>query len=225
MARDFGLAGLFRPDQATLPEVNEDRKLRLGMFFYVMADLFTAIFLIGVYVFLRGYDTNGRWFPPGSKTPDMTQVTVVTIITVLGSVAYAVGSGALKGRSLSLFRYAMLVSALLFLGDGVYQLWSITHLPFDQTVGSYGSSFVLLAGYHAYHMLIATFLGVGVVIRAFRGYYDKTEYVPDGPHAPSPEYAQRNTSGIASIGYYQYYAALYAIAFWLLLVIQPIATH
>jgi cytochrome c oxidase subunit 3 len=225
MARDFGLAGLFRPDQATLPEVNEDRKLRVGMFFYVLADLFTAIFLFGVYVFLRGYDTNGRWFPPGSKTPDMTQVMVAAVVTVLGGVAYAVGEGALKGRSLSLFRWAMLASALLFIGDGVYQIWSMTKLPFDQTSGSYASSFVMLAGYHAYHVLLASFLGIGVAIRAFRSYYDKAEPEVGSPHAPSSEYAQRNTSGIASIGYYMYYAVLYAVAFYLLLLILPVAIH
>ena len=225
MARDFGLSGLFRPDAASLPEVNEDRKLRVGMYFYVLSDLFLAIFMFGVYVFLRGYDTNGRWFPPGSKTPDMTQSTVIMVIAVLGGVVYAAGSGALKRKAGSLFRWAMLLSALLFLGDGVYQIWSITHLPFDQTTGSYGSSYVLLAGYHAYHMVLATFLGVGIANRAFRGYYDNTSHGADGAHAPSPEFAQRNTSGIASIGYYQYYAVVYAVAFWLLLLILPIATH
>lgn len=225
MARDFGLAGFFKPDAATLSEVDEDRKLRVGMFMYVLADLFLAIFFIGTYIFLRGYDTNGRWFPPGSVAPDMTQNTVVMILAVVGAIAYGAGEFGLGRGSRSLFRYAMLLAALLYLADAVLQIYYLANQPTTlDAAGSFQSSFVLLAGYHAYHMLLGVFLGVGIVNRAFRGYYDASAMAsgttPDVSHS-----AQRNTSGIASIGYYWYYAALYSVAFWLLLIIQPANYH
>jgi heme/copper-type cytochrome/quinol oxidase subunit 3 len=215
MARDFGVAGFFKPDAATLPEVDEDRKLRVGMFMYVLADLFLAIFFIGSYIFLRGYDTNGRWFPPDS----------------VGAIAYGAGEFGLGRGSRSLFRYAMLLAALLYLADGVLQIYYLANQPTTlDAAGSFQSSFVLLAGYHAYHMLLGVFLGIGIVNRAFRGYYDAQAGAVAGHGAVEQttaphEFPQRNTSGIASIGYYWYYAALYAVAVWLLLIILPANLH
>jgi heme/copper-type cytochrome/quinol oxidase subunit 3 len=246
MARDFGLAGLFRPDAAALPEVDEDRKLRVGMFLYVLADAFMAIFLIGTYIFLRGYNTNGRWFPPGSVAPDVAQNFWIMLIVVVGAVAFGVGEWGLGRGQQSLFRLAMLVAALCYLGDAVFQIVAMAHQPFTvDNAGSYASAFLLLAGYHAYHMLIGAFLGIGVVNRAFRGYYEPsimasgtTPNVSRGVQAGAvaghahvdettapEEFPQRNTSGIASIGYYWYYAAIYAVAVWLLLIIQPVNYH
>jgi hypothetical protein len=139
----------------------------------------------------------------------------------------------------------MTLAAALYLIDAVVQIWFMAHQPFTPDSGAYASSFLLLAGYHVYHMVIGTFLGVGIVNRAFRGYYFSSvmssgtspnvsrgvrhgavagHETVDEVTAPE-EFPQRNTSGIASIGYFWYYAALYAVAFWLLLLIQPANYH
>lgn len=249
MAREFGFTGLLRPDAANLPHVDEDRKLRLGMLLYVVSDVILAVFFIGSYIFLRAYNTNGRWYPPGSQPPQMLPNTIIMIITVVGALAFGVGQWALgnyaRANARTIFRTAMLAATLLYLIDGAGQIWLMARQPFTVDVGAYASSFQLLAGYHVYHMLLGIFLGVGIVNRAFRGYY----FAPVVAHGTTPnvsrgvragaisghqgatdvtapeESPQRNTSGIASIGYYWYWAAIYAIAFWLLLIIQPVAYH
>lgn len=245
MARDFGVTGLLRPDAASLPEVDEDRKLRVGMLMYVIADLFLAIFFFGTYIFLRGYNTNGRWFAPGAQASDMGQNTWIMIITVVGAIAFAVGEWGLSRGARAIFRWAMLIAAALYLLDAAGQIWLMARQPFTPDEGAYASSFLLLAGYHVWHMVLGTFLGIGIVNRAFRGYYfssitssGTTPNVSRGVRAGAvagheavdeetapQEFPQRNTSGIASIGYFWYYAALYAIAFWLLLIIQPANYH
>lgn len=245
MAREFGFSGLLRPDAANLPVVDEDRKLRLGMLLYVVSDVILAIFFIGTYIFLRAYNTNGRWYPPGSQPPQMLPNTIIMVIAVVGALAFGVGAWALRSANRPLFRFAMLAATLLYLIDGAGQIWLMARQPFTVDVGTYASSFQLLAGYHVYHMLLGIFLGAGIVNRAFRGYYftpimasGATPNVSRGVRAGAvaghheasdetvpEESPQRNTSGIASIGYYWYWAAIYAIAFWLLLIIQPVNYH
>lgn len=259
MATELGFSGLFAPDQARLREVNEDRKVRVGMLFYTCNDIILAIFFFGSYVFLRGYNTNGRWFPPGTKQPPYGFGAWIMIIVVLGGVAYAAGEFALHRGQQMMFRALMVVAVLLYLLDLILQVILMAHLPFTQAYGSFASSYILLSGYHVYHLAIALFLGVGIVNRAFRGRYLPAPVVSHHEaaraaramdagetHDPfvverraddgetdgaaltehgSPEMATRNTTGIACIGYYWLWAALYGLAFWLLILIQPPSLH
>src|SRR6266436_177104 len=43
--------------------IDDDRKVRLGMLFYVLTDVILVTFLFAAYVWLRAYNTNGGWFP------------------------------------------------------------------------------------------------------------------------------------------------------------------
>lgn len=261
MAAELGFSGLMGPDASTLPEVNEDRKVRLGMFFYVCNDVILAIFFLGSYIFLRGYDTNVRWFPPGTPQPPYGQDTVIMLIAVAGAVAYIIGEWALHHGLQAIFRLFMPVTLVLFLVDLVGQVWLLHRLPFTvQTGGSFATSYITLSWYHVYHMAIATFLAIGVSVRAFMGFYEPRAFVvaalghgghgghggrggrgaaearnPTGGAEPNTARGElrghhtplgplRNTTGIAAIGYYMMWAALYEILFWLLVIIQPPVT-
>lgn len=260
MATELGFSGLFTPDQARLREVNEDRKVRVGMLFYTCNDIILAIFFFGSYVFLRGYNINDRWFPPGTSQPPFGFGTWIMILVVLGGVAYAAGEIMLHRGQQTLFRALMVVAVLLYLLDLILQVILMAHLPFTQASGSFASSYLLLSGYHIYHLAIALFLGAGIVNRAFRGRYmpamvvtenenqaarametggthdpfvierredgDETDgSAASAGHAGSVAMATRNTTGIACIGYYWLWAAIYGIAFWLLILIQPPSLH
>ncbi|MGH2516005.1 MAG: hypothetical protein ACRDHP_10155 [Ktedonobacterales bacterium] len=254
MATELGFSGLMGPDASTLPEVNEDRKVRLGMFFYVCNDIILAIFFFGSYIFLRGYDTNVRWFPPGTPQPPYGQDTIIMLIAVAGAVAYIIGEFALSHDLQPVFRLMMVLSLAFFLVDLVGQVWLLHQLPFTvQSGGAFSSSYIVLSWYHVYHMAIATFLAIGVSIRAFKGFYEPRAFVvaatghgghvggaaearnPTGGAEQNTAFGQarghtaplgslRNTTGIASIGYYMMWAALYAFLFWLLVIIQSPAT-
>jgi hypothetical protein len=149
----------------------------------------------------------------------------------------------------------MVVAVLLYLLDFILQVVLMAHLPFTVAAGAFASSYILLSGYHVYHLAIALFLGAGVVNRALRG-----RYMPVGAHAAqahggaprsaesaaagdafvlepragadgemadheSAEMPTLNTTGIACIGYYWLWAAIYGLAFWLLVLIQPPNLH
>lgn len=256
MAAELGFSGLMGPDASTLPEVNEDRKVRLGMFFYVCNDVILAIFFFGSYIFLRGYDTNRRWFPPGTPQPPYGTDTVIMLIAVAGAVAYMIGEWALYHDMQPLFRVLMLVTLAFFVVDLVGQVWLLHRLPFTvQSGGAFATSYITLSWYHVYHMVLATFLAMGVSIRAFRAFYEPRAFVvaaghgghgsghgraaearnPTGGAEPNTALGAtrghgtalgplRNTTGIASIGYYMMWAALYEVLFWLLVIIQPPVT-
>ena len=250
MATELGFTGLFTPDQARLRTVNEDRKVRVGMLFYTCNDIILAIFFFGSYIFLRGYNTNGRWFPPGTSQPPYGFGAWVMVVVVLGGIAYAAGEWALHHGEQTIFRALMVVALLLFVLDMVLQVVLMAHLPFTQASGSFASSYLLLSGYHVYHLAIAIFLGLGVVNRALRGRYLPVGAHPAQAHGAVPPIARSaaggafvieerpdmegvvtsqesaelptlNTTGIACIGYYWLWASIYGLAFWLLLIIQP----
>lgn len=232
----LGFSNLLTPSvsrPAARAEVDEDRKVRLGMFFYVLSDLILAVFFFASYIFLRGYNTNDRWVPPSLThvigSGPVAATGWITLIAVVGAVAYGVGQWALYTNKYALFTWAVAAALLLYFADGVIQLVVILRQPYDVSAGSFASAFGVLAGYHVYHMALAVFLGVGVVIRAMRGLYRW----PAEPGAPQQHAAAagggeqpftgpaRKATGIAAIGYYWHYAALYAIATWLLLLIAP----
>jgi heme/copper-type cytochrome/quinol oxidase subunit 3 len=212
----LGVRGLLGPGVATQAaervEMDEDRKVRLGMLFYVLSDLMLAFFFFGSYIFLRGYNTNDRWVPPPVAhligSGPVTATAWIMTIAVAGGLSYAVGQWALHRELQRIFTWAMVAALVLYFVDLALQVYVMGHQRYDVTDGSFASSFALLAGYHVYHMALGVFLGLGIVTRAFRGLYRRG----DGPP---------RTTGIACIGYFWYYAALYAVAMWLLLLIQP----
>lgn len=226
MLRNLGFGGLTGPSPAALREVDEDRKVRLGMLFYVANDVIFSIFFIGSYIFLRGYDTNVRWFPPGTPQPPYGPATVIMLITVAGGVAYAIGEWALHIGVQSIFRLFVVLALAFYLVSLAAQVWLLGRLPFTVQDGAFATSYIVLSGYHVYHMALGVFLGVGVVNRAFHGLYEPrrslahVEHEEDGEAGPVA-LALRNTTGIAAIGYYWFWAAIYAVAFWLLVIIQP----
>jgi heme/copper-type cytochrome/quinol oxidase subunit 3 len=78
------------------------------------------------------------------------------------------------------------------------------HLPFTTSDGSFASTYILLAGYHIYHMVLGIFLGIGVTHRALRG-----------------RYSSDRTAGLSAIGYYWYWMALFPVLVTLMVQLLP----
>lgn len=185
--------------------VDEQRKLRLGMIFYILNDVILAIFFIGSYIFLRGYNTNQRFYlPSGTAAPSLLTTTVIMGLAILAAVAYYIGYRLMLRDIQGPFRIAMLLALLLALVDLAAQVWYMGRLPFTVADGGFASSFIILSGYHVYHMVVAVFLGLGVVNRAFHR-----------------RYTRFNLTGLGVIGIYFIWTAIYALAFWALVLIQP----
>lgn len=193
------------PGHAAAPAIDNDRKLRLGMLFYVLTDVTFAVFLLVAYVWLRAYNTNGGWFPfPGMALPDTTTTYALTGLIVVSAICYFAGFLGARGGSQLVARIGLALALLLALVALVWQIMFMGQQQFAAKDGSFASTYILLSGYHVYHLLIGVFLGLGVTVRAFQGRYTPERHV-----------------GLVAIGYFWYWMALFAVLVTLLMIVLP----
>lgn len=183
--------------------VDNDVKLRLGMALYILSDVLLGVFFVGSYIFLRGYDNNRLWFNAGIP-PSLLASTIIMGLIVLSAIAYYLGLRSVTRGAQGPFRIAIAVAVALALADMVVQVALFRSLGFTTDNGTFASSYLLLSGYHIYHLALGLYLGAGVLNRAYHGRYDG-----------------RDMAGLTVIWYYWAWMALYGIAFWALLLIQP----
>jgi len=185
--------------------IDDDRKVRLGMLFYVLTDVILVTFLFAAYVWLRAYNTNGGWFPfAGMALPDPT-TSVVLVLLILGSgVCFVVAQQGIRAGNQILLRVGLVAALVLLVVTLVGQIRFMGQQQFGPLDGSFASTFIVVNGYHVYHLLFGLFLGLGLTVRAFQGRYS----------------AQRHL-GLITIGYFWYWMALMPLLFWLLMLLLP----
>jgi len=183
--------------------VDHDLKLRRGMLFYVLTDVLFVIFMLASYVWLRAIHAEG-WFPQGTKLPDDQTVYILTGLCVLSAIFFFIGFMGLRSGSNTTLTICMAVATVLAIAALSGQIRFMGHLPFTTSDGSFASTYILLAGYHIYHMVLGIFLGIGVTHRALRG-----------------RYSSDRTAGLSAIGYYWYRMALFPVLVTLMVQLLP----
>lgn len=190
---------------AAAPTVDNDRKVRLGMLFYVLTDVTFVVFLLVSYVWLRAYNTNGGWFPyTKMPLPDTGTTYLLTGLMVASGLCYFAGYLGTRGGNQLVTRIGVALALLLTVVTVVWQIRFMGQQAFAAKDGSFASIFILLSGYHVYHLLLGTFLGLGVTVRAFQG-----------------RYTQERHLGIITIGYFWYWMALTPVLVTLMMVLLP----
>lgn len=184
---------------------DDDRKVRLGFLFYVLTDVTFVLFLFASYVWLRAYNTNNAWFPfKGMALPDSnTTYVLLGLIVVSALCFYLAYLGARSGNQL-LLRIGLLVAFLLCVATLVGQIRFMGEQQFATGDGSFASIYILLSGYHVYHLAIGAFLGFALTVRAFRGFYTRERHL-----------------GLVTVGFFWYWMALMPVVFWLLTLALP----
>lgn len=182
----------------------EARKISVGIIIYIATDVFLAIMFFITYIWLRQYNTNNLWFPSGVTAPSHLELLWPAIALAVSSGAYAVAQLTVRFNMQLLFRISLLVALLIMLGVLIWEIVAMGHLPFTQNDGSFASSYLLLLGYHIVHVAVAVLVGIGVTVRAFRGYYSTGWHV-----------------GVDLVGVWWHWVVIFAIAFWLLVLMQP----
>jgi heme/copper-type cytochrome/quinol oxidase subunit 3 len=182
-----------------------DRKVRLGMLFIVLADVLFVVYLMVTYPWLRAYNTDQGWFPyAGMKLPDGTVSLVLVLLMVASAVFFFIGFLGIRAGNQAVLRIGMLLSLLLVLVTLVVQIMFMGQQQFAAADGGFADAWALFTGYHIYHLFWAAFLGIGITNRAFRGRYTQARHL-----------------GVITIGYFWYWAALTPVLFYLLMVILP----
>jgi cytochrome c oxidase subunit III len=156
------------------------------------------------YIWLRQYNTNNLWFPSGVKAPPASDLLWPAIALAVSAGAYALAQVAVRYDRGVMFRVSLLVALLIVLGVLIWEIIAMGHLPFSQSDGSFASSYLLILGYHILHLAIATIVGIGITVRAFRGYYSAQGHV-----------------GVDVAGVWWYWVVAFAVMFWLLALMQP----
>jgi cytochrome c oxidase subunit 3 len=190
---------------AAAHHVDDDRKVRMGMLFYVLTDVIFVFFLFAGYVWLRAYNTDGSWFPyKGMRLPDATQVNLQVLTIVLSGVFFFVGYQGIKRGNQAVLKVGVVLAVVLEIVALIWQIRFMGQQQFATLDGSFASTYILISGYHVYHMLIGLFLGLGVAHRALRGRYSQEKHL-----------------GMVTVGYFWYWMALMPVVFWLLMAVLP----
>lgn len=184
---------------------SNDRKVKLGMLFYVLADVAFVVFLLVTYIWERAYNTGGGWFAfKGMRLPDQTVSTLLVVLIVLSAVAYFVAYRGIRVGNQTVLRAGLAVALLLVIVEFIWQIRFMGEQQFASQDGTFASSWIMLNAYHVYHLAIGLFLGVALAIRAFAGKYSAERHL-----------------GLVTVGYFWYWMALMPVLIWLMMLIFP----
>jgi cytochrome c oxidase subunit 3 len=185
--------------------IDDERKVRLGMLFYVLTDVILVMFLFAAYIWLRAYNTDGGWFPfKGMRLPDQTTTNILVLLIVLSAVSFYVAYRGIRAGNQTVLRVGLAVAIILELVTLVWQIRFMGQQQFATGDGSYASTYIVLSGYHVYHMLLGAFLGIGLLNRALRGKYSAERHL-----------------GLVTVGYFWYWMALMPVLVWIMMAALP----
>lgn len=184
---------------------SNDRKVKLGMLFYVLADVAFVIFLLVSYIWERAYNTGGGWFPfSGMQLPNETVSILLVVLIVLSAVAFFIAYRGIRVGNQMVLRVGLAVALLLTIATFIWQIRFMGQQQFSTQDGTFASSWIMLNAYHVYHLAIGIFLGLALTIRAFLGKYSAERHL-----------------GLVTVGYFWYWMALMPVLVWLMMLILP----
>jgi cytochrome c oxidase subunit III len=144
---------------------------RLGVILIIAADVAFVLSLVFTYFYLRGLNTEGKWIPDGGRTAGIAMGWVIAGVVVASLLAYRWAEAGIRAGDGGRLTVGLLIALVLILVDVGLQVYQLASLPFVTSTGSYASSFIVLSGYHLVHVVLTTFLGIGVWNRARRGMF------------------------------------------------------
>jgi heme/copper-type cytochrome/quinol oxidase subunit 3 len=184
---------------------DNDRKVRLGMLFYVLTDVTFAVFLLVSYIWERAYNVNSAWFSLKLAAPDQGATNLLVLAMVASGVLYLIGHVAIsRFGGDAVFAVCATLALALVVVAAIGQARFMGDQQFAAQDGTFASSWIVLSGYHIYHLVFGAFLGLGLAIRAWQGRYSRERHL-----------------GVTTIGYFWYWMALYPVVVWLMMVALP----
>lgn len=193
------------PAEGEAHPMSQDRKVKIGMLFYVLADAAFVVFLLVSYIWERAYNTGGGWFNfKGMALPDEATSNLLLALIVLSAVAYAVAHMGIRAGNQGVLRIGLAISLVLVIVTLVWQVRFMGQQQFSTQDGTFASSWIMLNGYHVYHLAIGIFLGLALTIRAFAGKYTTERHL-----------------GLVTVGYFWYWMALMPVLMWLMMLFFP----
>lgn len=152
------------------------RRERLGVRLLIVADGAFVFAMIFSYFYLRNLNANNGWIPKGGHHLSAASGWMVVAPLIVAAIVHKLAS-----RQMASFMNISVIT-LIALVVGLFLQWKqLAHMPFQVEgdsgkvfgfEGSYASSWVLIAGANMFHYILATFISLGLVIRARRAEVD-----------------------------------------------------
>ena len=152
------------------------RRERLGVRLLIVADGAFVFGMIFSYFYLRNLNANDGWIPEGGHTYSAGSGWMVVIPLIIAAVLHR-----LAVRGGASFKNLSLLTLIALLVGLVLQWKQLSTMPFQVEgeegkafgyEGAYSSSWVLIAGANMFHYIIASFIALGLFIRARRAEVD-----------------------------------------------------
>lgn len=148
------------------------RRQRLGVLLLIVADVAFVFSLVFTYLYLRQLNTEGGWIPAeGGRTMGVGFGWVITAVMVLSWVAYRWGEVAARAGQRGRLVLGSLIATALVVVDLVLQVYQLVSATIRVADGSYASAWMALSGYHAFHLAMTLFVGIGLWNRARLGLF------------------------------------------------------
>lgn len=141
----------------------------LGLWLFIISE----VFLFSAFLAARFYTT-------GTERPEelnQNLALAVTIVLLISSVSAYLAEASIRFNNRRGFLISLgvtLLMGLLFMGGVTYELREAAHLFPPGT--AYGSSYFMLIGLHAFHVITGMFALIIVFVLGFRGYFGSTNY-------------------------------------------------
>ncbi len=201
---EVSLGGATHGESSHASHIDEDRKVRIGMFFYVLTDVMFALFMVSAYIFLRAANVNNMWLPAGVKNIDPMTPAALTAILVASGLFFVLAHVSVRNGNTALTKLGIVLAALLWIAAIIGNIYYMGHLPFTQSDGGFASMYVLFTGYHIYHLLFGLMFVIGITVRTLQGRYSVEKHL-----------------GYTTIGYYWYWTMLFGVIGFLLPMMLP----
>ena len=153
--------------------------LLFGFTVFLLSESLVFVSFFVTYTILRL--TTADWLPAGIKGPELsTPIIINTVVLLSSSLVIYLAERAFKKHNLWLFRLLWLTTSVMgaYFLAGTFKEWH--GLDFKLSTGLIGSTFYLLTGFHALHIMVGIFLQMLMLIRSFvpgnysRGHYGMT---------------------------------------------------
>jgi heme/copper-type cytochrome/quinol oxidase subunit 3 len=171
--------------------VKKDHKERLALWLFISGDALFLLLELFTWFYLRALNTEGLWrgaacskanpCTDGLGNPIVQEIQKANPAYSVGVAALAVVSALLvwlversarNNESRSVISGVALLAFLALLATVGFQIYQFQVLPFTTIDGSYASTYIFFMGSTLAHLILLTFIGFGLWMRAHQGKYD-----------------------------------------------------
>lgn len=150
---------------------------RMGVILLIVADIAFVLCLVFTYLYLRFLNVDGLWLPEEITPAPSGPTWVIVLVLLVGAVVFAWGVRGLRAGRHGMFQTTCWIAVIAAVVALVLQVQQMQGFNFalqenGRFLSAYSSSMVALAGANTFHIILTTFIAIGVANRARLGRYE-----------------------------------------------------